>query len=302
MKMSINEGYMRVVDINRKADLEKQQEARDKLASNSHLQDYMKALRVAFRGIVFTPHPHDVRRVWVHMPKDPFCLGWIGYGDFQTTVSADKSSYVVYSKNISNWKYGDYNDQYHMAMSVNLNTAVRNAKKYLRPLSTSDMALEKYDEMITHSEKSKSRASNDVYNALNDMLRNSANQPNALVEYMRTLVNTGHEFTDKELEGTLLNYFKLEKELTELKHKVIKTVFVRVHERFGKQVFDVATVVKDGYKNKTESVVAYSKDDLPEDIMGKISALSMVENGHWVDDVGYRVDATLFYVVLAANE
>lgn len=300
--MSINEGYMRVVDINRKADLEKQQEARDKLASNSHLQDYMKALRVAFRGIVFTPHPHDVRRVWVHMPKDPFCLGWIGYGDFQTTVSADKSSYVVYSKNISNWKYGDYNDQYHMAMSVNLNTAVRNAKKYLRPLSTSDMALEKYDEMITHSEKSKSRASNDTYNARDDMLRHSANQPNALIEYMRTLVNTGHEFTNKELEGTLLNYFKLEKESIELKDKVIKTVFVRVHERFGKQVFDVATVVKDGYSNKTQSVVNYNRDNLPEDIMGKISALSMVENGHWVDDVGYRVDATLFYVVLAANE
>ena len=300
--MSINEGYMRVVDINRKGDLEQQQEARDKLASNSHLQDYMKALRVAFRGIVFTPHPHDVRRVWVHMPKDPFCLGWIGYGDFQTTVSADKSSYVVYSKNISNWKYGDYNDQYHMAMSVNLNTAVRNAKKYLRPLSTSDMALEKYDEMITHSEKSKSRASNDTYNARDDMLRHSANQPNALIEYMRTLVNTGHEFTNKELEGTLLNYFKLEKESIELKDKVIKTVFVRVHERFGKQVFDVATVVKDGYSNKTQSVVNYNRDNLPEDIMGKISALSMVENGHWVDDVGYRVDATLFYVVLAANE
>ena len=300
--MSINEGYMRVVDINRKADLEKQQEARDKLASNSHLQDYMKALRVAFRGIMFTPHPFDVRRVWVHMPKDPFCLGWIGYGDFQTTVSADKSSYVVYSKNISNWKYGDYNDQYHMAMSVNLNTAVRNAKKYLRPLSTSDMALEKYDEMITHSEKSKSRASNDTYNARDDMLRSSTNRPNALVEYMRTLVNTGHEFPDKELEGTLLNYFKLEKESIELKNKVIKTVFVRVHERFGKQVFDVATVVKDGYSNKTQSVVNYNRDNLPEDIMGKISALSMVENGHWVDDVGYRVDATLFYVVLAANE
>ena len=300
--MSINEGYMRVVDINRKVDLEQQQEARDKLASNSHLQDYMKALRVAFRGIMFTPHPFDVRRVWVHMPKDPFCLGWIGYGDFQTTVSADKSSYVVYSKNISNWKYGDYNDQYHMAMSVNLNTAVRNAKKYLRPLSTSDMALEKYDEMITHSEKSKSRASSDTYNARDDMLRHSANQPNALIEYMRTLVNTGHEFTDKELEGTLLNYFKLEKESIELKDKVIKTVFVRVHERFGKQVFDVATVVKDGYSNKTQSVVNYNRDNLPEDIMGKISALSMVENGHWVDDVGYRVDATLFYVVLAANE
>ena len=85
--MSINEGYMRVVDINAKADLEKQQEARNKLASNTHLQHFMKALRVAFRGITFTPHPHDVRRVWVHMPKDPFCLGWIGYGDFQTITT-----------------------------------------------------------------------------------------------------------------------------------------------------------------------------------------------------------------------
>ena len=55
---------------------------------------------------------------------------------------------------------------------------------------------------------------------------------------------------------------ELEKESTELKHKVIKTVFVRVHERFGKQVFDVATVVKDGYINKTQSVVNYNRDNL----------------------------------------
>mgnify|MGYP003150460982 CR=1 FL=1 len=302
--MSINEGYMRVVDINRKADLEKQQEARDKLASNTHLQDFMKALRVAFRGITFTPHPHDVRRVWVHMPKDPFCLGWIGFGDFQTTVSADKSSYVVYSKNISNWKYGDYNDQYHMAMSVNLNTAVRNAKKYLRPLSTSDMALEKYSEMITHSEKSKSKASNDAYNALNDMLRSSTNRPNALVEYMRTLVNTGHEFTDKELEGSLLNYFKVEEEANVLKKKKVKTLFVRIYEKYGKQVFDVVSVIKNPQRwgHIADSLTTYDKDKVPEDIMGKVSVLSMVDNGHWVDDVGYRVDATMFHVTAPDDE
>ena len=140
--MSINEGYMRVVDINRKVDLEQQQEARDNLASNSALQAFMAEVRKAFRGILFTPVVGDKGRVYVHMPNDPYILGWIGYGDFQTTVSADQKSYTVYSKNIMNMKYADYNDQHYMAMSVNLSTAVRNAKKYLRPLTTKDMAID----------------------------------------------------------------------------------------------------------------------------------------------------------------
>ena len=38
-------------------------------------------------------------------------------------------------------------------------------------------------------------------------------------------------------------------------------------------------------------------DDLPEDIMGKVSMLAMVENDTYVDDVGYRADEGLFYVV-----
>jgi hypothetical protein len=41
---------------------------------------------------------------------------------------------------------------------------------------------------------------------------------------------------------------------------------------------------------------------VPEDIMGKVSVLSMVDNGHWVDDVGYRVDATMFHVTAPDDE
>jgi hypothetical protein len=41
---------------------------------------------------------------------------------------------------------------------------------------------------------------------------------------------------------------------------------------------------------------------LPEDVVGKVSVLSMVENNHWVDDVGYRVDATMFYVTAKSDE
>jgi len=296
---------IKVSEINKSFDLEKQQEARDNLASNLDLQDFMKEVRKAFRGVLFTPVAGDKSRVYVHMPNDPYVLGWIGYGDYQTTVSADQKSYTVYSKNIMNMKYGDYNDQHYMAMSINLDTAVRNAKKYLRPLTTKDMALDEYDKMIKLSEKSKDKAELLRTNAHMDLLRHSTSgKPNALVEYMRTLVSVGHEFTDKELEGSLLNYFKVEEEANVLKEKKVKTLFVRIYEKYGKQVFDVVSVIKkpQGWGHIADSLTTYDKDKVPEDIMGKVSVLSMVDNGHWVDDVGYRVDATMFHVTAPDDE
>mgnify|MGYP003132226841 CR=1 FL=1 len=297
----------KVSEINKNVDLEKQQKARDNLASNPQLQEFMKALRVAFRGIVFTPHPHDARRIWVHIPNDPYVLGWIGYGDFLTTAKAMQSSYVVCSKNIANYKYADYNDQHYMAMSINLTTAIRNAKKYLRPLTTKDMAIDEYDAMIALSNKSKDKAEILRTNALMDLLNhNTSGKTNALVEYMRALVSVGHEFTDKELEGSLLNYFKIEEEANVLKEKKVKTLFVRIYEKYGKQSFDVVSVVKkdkhEGWGHKADSLTTYDKDKVPEDIMGKVSVLNMVDNGHWVDDVGYRVDSTMFYVTAPVDE
>ncbi len=38
-------------------------------------------------------------------------------------------------------------------------------------------------------------------------------------------------------------------------------------------------------------------DDSPDDIMGKLAMLNMVESDTYVDDVGYRADESVFYVV-----
>jgi len=296
---------VKVSEINKGLDLEKQQEVRDNLASNSALQAFMAEVRKAFRGALFTPVEGHKTKVYVHMPNDPYVLGWIGYGDYQTTVTADQKTYTVYSKNIMNMKYADYNDQHYMAMSVNLSTAVRNAKKYLRPLTTKDMAIDEYDRMLKLADKSKDKAELIKSNAHMDLLRHTTSgKPNALVEYMRTLISVGHEFTDKELEGSLLNYFKVEEEANVLKKKKVKTLFVRIYEKYGKQVFDVVSVIKNPQRwgHIADSLTTYDKDKVPEYIMGKVSMLSMVDNGHWVDDVGYRVDATMFYVTAPDDE
>ena len=300
---------LKVSDINKKIDVAQQKVAKDYLASNLDIQDFMKGIRRAFRGVLFTPDAGDKRRVYVHMPNDPYVMGYISYGDFLTTAKAMQSSYVISSRHIMNYKYADYNDQHYMAMSINLDTAVRNAKKYLRPLTTKDMALDQWTEsdMRRKSKDTKSAMEVKRNNALSDLLAKSNRtlniDYNPMLEYMRTLVTVGHEFTDKELESSLLNYFALEKDVNALSGNDVDVDYVRVYEKYGKQVFDVVPLIReDSYRSTLGNLITYDKDKVPKDVMGKVSVLSMVENGHWVDDVGYRVDATMFYVTAPDNE
>ena len=305
--MSYN--ILKVSDINKKVDVEQQKVAKDYLASQRELQEFMAEIRKSFRGVLFTPDAGDKRRVYVHMPNDPYVMGYIGYGDFQTTAKAMQSSYVVSSRHIMNYKYADYNDQYYMAMSINLSTAVRNAKKYLRPLTTKDMALDEWTEADMRRKSKNTKSAMDVKrnNTLSDLLAKNNRERNIeynpMLEYMRTLVKVGHEFTDKELESDLLSYFKLEEDANAISSDGVDVDYVRVYEKYGKQVFDVVPLIRKEYgRSDLGNIITYDKDKVPEDVMGKVSVLSMVENKHWVDDVGYRVDATMFYVTAQSNE
>ena len=305
--MSYN--ILKVSEINEKADLTQQKVAKDYLASQFEMQGFMQELRKAFRGVLFTPCPQDKRRTYMHMPNDPYVMGYIGYGDFQTTAKAMQSSYVVSSRHIMNYKYADYNDQHYMAMSINLSTAVRNAKKYLRPLTTKDMALDEWTEADMRRKSKNTKSAMDVKrnNTLSDLLaknnREKKIEYNPMLEYMRTLVKVGHEFTDKELESDLLSYFKLEEDANAISSDGVDVDYVRVYEKYGKQVFDVVPLIRKEYgRSDLGNIITYDKDKVPEDVMGKVSVLSMVENKHWVDDVGYRVDATMFYVTAQSNE
>ena len=305
--MSYN--ILKVSDINKKIDPAQQKVARDYLASQRELQEFMAEIRKSFRGVLFTPDADDKRRVYVHMPNDPYVMGYIGYGDFQTTAKAMQSSYVVSSRHIMNYKYADYNDQHYMAMSINLSTAVRNAKKYLRPLTTKDMALDEWTEADMRRKSKNTKSAMDVKrnNTLSDLLaknnREKKIEYNPMLEYMRTLVKVGHEFTDKELESDLLSYFKLEEDANAVSSDGVDVDYVRVYEKYGKQVFDIVPLIRKEYgRSDLGNIITYDKDKVPEDVMGKVSVLSMVENNHWVDDVGYRVDATMFYVTAQSNE
>jgi len=76
--------------------------------------------------------------------------------------------------------------------------------------------------------------------------------------------------------------------------------FVRVYERMGQQMFDVLTIdnAESTYRAQmSDDVSRYTADDLPEEIMQKLSVLNILSKDDYVDDVGFSAGEGMFYVV-----
>ena len=84
-------------------------------------------------------HGRDRQSYWLYRDDCPYCLGWVGYGDYRNGGDGT-NMYVVNARTIENGKYSDYSPQYFMKMSTNIDTAVRNAKKFIRMMSPIELA------------------------------------------------------------------------------------------------------------------------------------------------------------------
>jgi len=251
----------------------------------------------AFRGVSFAKMGGN--RLWVYYPDEPYPMGYIGYGDFRTeTVGEDQ--YMVGSRTITNDKYGSYQDQHNMKMTGNLDTALRNARRFLRNFSPQEMAKSKLRTVCSQSQDSLGDISTEYRNKMRELFDHESRNTNKMLTELRNLVDTGHEFVDAAFGSELRAMFELSDNEKALKDKPIHMYFVRVSEKFGKQTFDVGTidnVQKSSYQVEMSSEFKRYTDDLPEEIMGKLSVLTMVENDSYVDDVGYRAAEGMFYVV-----
>jgi len=251
----------------------------------------------AFRGVAFAKMGGN--RLWVYYPDEPYPMGYIGYGDFRTEVSGD-DQYIVGSRTITNEKYGSYQDQHNMKMTVNVETAMRNARRFLRNFSPQEMAKSKLRTVCSQSQDSLGDISTEYRNKMRELFDHESSRSNKMLTELRNLVDTGHEFVDAAFGSELRVMFELLDDQKALKDKPIHMYFVRVSEKFGKQTFDVGTidnVQKSSWQVEMSNEFKRYTDDLPEEIMGKLSVLTMVENDSYVDDVGYRAGEGMFYVV-----
>ena len=241
---------------------------------------------------------------WVYREGDSFPMGYIAYKDIRESTANDDPKYIVYSPNIHNGKYS-YGDRMYSAQATTIEKGVKNAVTYLRALTvpqvveiTKDTCRRKAASQTEELRTDVRTKSNLIFNNMFSTSRHDT--PNALQIELKHMVESGHEFLNKELGQQLKEVFTGFDEYKEARESNSDTfLFVEAYQSFGQNKFRCAPVDLRGFGDeavKRELQTIRGEDDLPEEIKGKLAVLGMVDVEHYVDGVGYRAAENIFYL------
>tara|TARA_R110000803_G_scaffold74763_1_gene138842 strand:- start:129 stop:839 length:711 start_codon:yes stop_codon:yes gene_type:complete len=234
------------------------------------------------------------------MDGDTYTMGsiWISSnneGDIQ---------YVVSSSKVRNNKHNSYKREFRQCHSINLKTAVKNAKKYLLRLTPISIAR---------------ATSHHCYGAVTDYLDNQARKMEKLftdvfafgfsrsgklpqhIKELFLLSEVKHAFLDLGWSAQLSTAHAEYKNYIQTKEDCNKDMYcVRVHERLGEQVFDVLQTKYNATVYETTRGATFlgsmTEEELPEGVLDKVSAMAICAYEEFVPCVGYRFDENIFYV------
>lgn len=246
--------------------------------------------------------PRSGNSAWVYYDNDPYCCAWVGYGDFRVSGKGT-NTYTVCSRLIANCKYNDYSSQYYMSMTTKLETAVKNAKRYISPLNVADMAKLSCKEAARAFRDVSSEAHQEMRRLGNKLFQHDGNSSNysPMETELKGLLTLEHDFQDKELEEGLVTYFAKKDETKVLDDRADDGVFIYTTVRMGEQQCAVLQVDSlSSYRPDVSEVCEtkwYTPQTLPDDLMGKFSMLQLVGDKHYVDGVGYRVSDRMCFLV-----
>jgi len=262
------------------------------------LLELKEALERSVRGLSFC-HRNSTS-LYVYQQHCPYVLGWIGYGIFRDS-NLDRE-WAVHARTIGNRKYAEYSDNYHLKLTGKLDVALRNAKKYLRPYSPAELAkadLDNARHQVRGEVNKLYRDARDMHEGLmNGSLYHSGTSTSRLFIELRHLLTTNHTFVDPAFGAELQKFFEAFDTHKEYQRKDVPMWYVHVYERGDVQVCDVVSV-SDARNMSPDLGVEqhrYIGDDVPEDIVGKVSVLNILEKDQYVEDVGLKVGEGMFYV------
>lgn len=253
--------------------------------------------------------------LYVYREGDQYAMGMIDYADFRDTGSSE-ARYCLFTPNIDNGKYS-HGKRTHMAESVSIPRAMSNVRKYLRPLTinqTCGLSYRDVNRSITASVEKLVTSAKEVRNKVINSDTLDVTQPytslttmpktDPLTNELKHLVESGYQFIDKELGEHMAEFFKHRNIVTKAKENAreSKWTFIETQRNtFGDTLFRVATGLE---VNKwtmdhipPEETFTYTQEDLPEELKGKLAVVQMLEDGQFVEDIGYRVNSGAFYVL-----
>ena len=259
------------------------------------VKNFIHRLSKEMRGIDF--HYRSRNTSWVFMEGQPYCMGWIAFGDYRMT-GAGVDNYAVYSHKIRNMKYRDSSEQHYMVMALHLKDGVKNAKRYLKNFTMFDIASDTLS-FVRHKFSSARFKIRQDADAKKDKMFTSI----SMYREMEHLVNTGYSFLDPAFGQQVKDYItsQQEKKVSEAKH--LNLHLIKVYEKLGEQHFDVMQIndahifgVLKHSDFPPELIKTYTDVTLPQELTGKLSVVNILTPDQYVEDVGYALGDGMYYV------
>lgn len=259
---------------------------------------------VAFRTAIENKYIKTMRRTantaYVYIEGEQMVLGWIGYGDFQSTITG-AAKYVLYARNIRNMRHVEGTDEYHMRSALRLDKAIKNCKANLIRYTSEETGCA----LSTHPKRDFVRLSREADEAYMEVRRNIGLVANTeLALELITLVQDGYVFRQPELHENISKLSHLKDQHNKHSRNNQRPMdFVRIYKNPREElradvvkIININAITRNNFSpDRVSGKDMYLAETLPENILGKIAVMNMCENGQFVEDVGYKVDDTMFY-------
>tara|TARA_R100001369_G_scaffold59435_4_gene86218 strand:- start:406 stop:1356 length:951 start_codon:yes stop_codon:yes gene_type:complete len=272
------------------------------------LYEFLRDIQLAFRGcVVKCSDVEATAGVWhVYMPDDVYTMGWVDINPRDNVLY----TYSVYSRLITNNKYGQGTRDFRTVTTTIPKKALKNAKEYLRRLTHADLvrcSIEKATSKIHDAcEKSSSvfKAAFCTAAGVRHVSNHEERMMKPMLDEMLVLLDTEHSFIDPSMSDNLaqLRDTRKARDLDILNSKA-DVYAIRVYEKLGRQVFESIRLDGglDNHSNRYARVShqaseVFYEDTLPEGVLGKLSALAICDKDEYIPQVGYRYDESVFYV------
>ncbi|NBW14266.1 MAG: hypothetical protein EBR82_40340 [Caulobacteraceae bacterium] len=273
--------------------------------ASPELLKYMTAVQKQFRGVEFYVMVSSQTSwnsqlalsqryvdVVVAYPDDEYALGRIGYGDYNRGESTD-NKFMVYSRTIKNERYAINNSQYNMLLTADMTRAIKNAAANLRRYKPQELGELTSDDFYYKAIAKQQDAHNDEQDTFARVMDSKL-----LIAELLYLNRNNHAFQSSLLGEHVANWASAWEAKNEETQRTIPCVFVQIHMQGDEQWASIMEIpnIKNRYWEKGTPVSRMKTSELPENIMGKLSVLSLLQKKEYVSSVGMRVGETAFWI------
>jgi hypothetical protein len=264
--------------------------------------EYAKLVCKEIRGTSLSMRSHN--SFYIYREGEPYAMGWVGYADYTTTGTSRDPMFGVYSPHHKNRRYATYNEQYYMAIKNDRAKAIATAKSLLRSYTVEEAAAVSNRSVANHVTDVQSTAAKDVRTKAGklDLDVGYKMERPLLHDELAHLVNIGHTFLNPELSGQIREYLDAFDLHIKRNAATIPMLYVdEVKDRFGDTLYRTCKVENARHYRPCPYhdmgiPETYLRDDIPDWIVSRVSALQLVDDDSYVEGVGYKHCATAYTI------